>query len=86
MRSDDFFAENEQSFFGDSTITSMTEEQTVDINNNDNDDDDDDDSFEVLSFEAPPENTLYIKGYFLIESFHLCHLFFFNRIRTYNSK
>lgn len=94
MTSSNFATEHEQSFFQSSTMTSMTDEQTIDYNDYDtvDDDDDDNDSFEVLSFEAPPENTIYIKGYFqhrLLRHFFVTHfvlLYFSNRIRTYNSE
>jgi run domain Beclin-1 interacting cysteine-rich containing protein len=47
--------DQDRSVFGDSSTTDGPDEQEID-----------DDSFEVLSFEAPPESTLYIKGIFLL--------------------
>lgn len=52
------------------------------------DDDDDEDSFEVLSFKAPPESTIYIKG----SDFHISpsvfiHSFsFIFRISMYHTR
>jgi hypothetical protein len=53
---EDTFNDEDQSIFGGSSTTEGVN-------------DEDDDSFEVLSFEAPPESTLYIKGIFQIDSF-----------------
>jgi hypothetical protein len=54
---DDLLNDQDQSIFDESSTTDGV------------DDDIDDDSFEVLSFEAPPESTLYIKGIFLLNHF-----------------
>ena len=45
--------DQDQSVFDDNSMTNNTPEEEQPS---------DDDSFEVLSFEAAPENTLYIKG------------------------
>lgn len=71
VTSDDFINDQDRSLFdGSSSTTDGPDEHVIDDDLND----DDDDSFEVLSFEAPPESSLYIKGMFL--SIHLT--FFFN--------
>jgi hypothetical protein len=62
ITSDDLLTDQDRSVFDDGSIINNPNEEQID---------DDDDSFEVLSFEAPPENTLYIKGiFFLTHFFH----------------
>jgi hypothetical protein len=73
MTSDDILNDEDRSVFDDGSETDGPDEQEID-----------DDSFEVLSFEAPPESSVYIKGTFL-----LTHLFEINiilsfRISIYN--
>jgi hypothetical protein len=67
VTSDDLLTDQDQSVFGDSSTTDGPDEQTLD--------DIDDDSFEVLSFEAPPENSLYFKGIF-----QMTHFLFYKKI------
>ena len=61
--------DEDQSMYDGSSITDGGDEES-----NDEDasiaDDDDDDTFEVLSFNAPPESTLYIKGMYRLT--HTC--------------
>ena len=88
LTSDEILTDQDRSSFGDNSILMVPEEQQIE------DDidtatavDDDDDSFEVLSFEALPENTLYVKGFFLFR-----HIFYhsdkisFPRISIYNNE
>ena len=53
--------EQDRSISDDTSTTGVPDEDQSNLDD-DHDDDDDDDSFEVLSFEAPPESTIYIKG------------------------
>lgn len=52
--------DSDQSVFDESSITDGPDEQE------ELDDDDDADDFEVLSFDGPPESSLYIKGRYLL--------------------
>ncbi|CAF3315888.1 unnamed protein product [Rotaria socialis] len=52
ITSDDIFSDQDRSVFDDHSTHNDTDEQDVD-----------DDSFEVLSFEAPPESSLYIREF-----------------------
>ena len=54
MTTDDLLNDQDKSLCDESSRTDCYDEEQ----------DDDDDSFEVLSFDAPPESTLYIKGNF----------------------
>ena len=85
ITSDENSTDQEQSIFDDddSLTTSQIEESFVNPSD-DEDQDNDDDSFEVLSFEAAPESSLYIKGLHYIISIPLSLIFLFFRIPIYN--
>ncbi len=76
LNSDDILTDQDQSTFDNGSLV-----DTLDNRQISNDDDDDYDSFEVLSFEAPPESTLYIKGIFHLSHCTDIEFFFFFSFR-----